>query len=357
MTFRRMFTADGVHNYFWKVTHRRREMRSDPWPATASKTASRSSAWAARSSASTGTRVPTICSIDAGLRGVRVGRHRPERRRRLLARHDGPALGAHALGAAQDSVQAGDARRELLRHRLGGAAPGVLRGRLGRLRRRDGDRRREAQGLGLLRPRRLRAAERRHARQHDRAGVVLAPRARPTSRSTASTPTRARKCWRASPGRTTATAPSNPKAQFQAEVPMEQILKSPKVADPLGIMDCSGVSDGSAAAIVVRAEDAHKYCKNPIYIKALSFVAGPGAGPLDAGLRLHHLPRGRRVGGRRLPPGRRHRPARRDQHGRGARLLHADRAGALRGSRLQPARHGVAGRARRLLRPRRISCR
>ncbi len=73
----------------------------------------------------------------------------------------------------------------------------------------------------------------------------------------------------------------NPKAQFQKEVPLEQIKASPKVADPLGIMDCSGVSDGSAAAIVVRAEDAKKYCKNPIYIKALSFVAGPGQGPLS----------------------------------------------------------------------------
>jgi acetyl-CoA C-acetyltransferase len=73
----------------------------------------------------------------------------------------------------------------------------------------------------------------------------------------------------------------NPKAQFRKEVPMETILNSPKVADPLGIMDCSGVSDGSAAAIVVRAEDAHKYCKNPIYIKALSFVAGSGDGYND----------------------------------------------------------------------------
>jgi len=36
--------------------------------------------------------------------------------------------------------------------------------------------------------------------------------------------------------------------------------------------------DGSAAAIVVRAEDAHKYCKNPIYIKALSFIADPRRG-------------------------------------------------------------------------------
>jgi acetyl-CoA C-acetyltransferase len=62
---------------------------------------------------------------------------------------------------------------------------------------------------------------------------------------------------------------------------MDAIRNSPKIADPLGIMDCSGVSDGAAAAIVVRAEDAHKYCKNPIYIKALSFVAGPAAGPLS----------------------------------------------------------------------------
>ena len=73
----------------------------------------------------------------------------------------------------------------------------------------------------------------------------------------------------------------NPKAQFQKEVSLETIKNSPKIADPLGIMDCSGVSDGSAAAIVVRAEDAHKYCKNPIYIKALSFIAGPGEGPLS----------------------------------------------------------------------------
>src|SRR5216684_3667398 len=73
----------------------------------------------------------------------------------------------------------------------------------------------------------------------------------------------------------------NGKAQFQKEVSMEAIRNSPKIADPLGIMDCSGVSDGAAAAIVVRAEDAHKYCKNPIYIKALSFVAGPAEGPLS----------------------------------------------------------------------------
>ena len=73
----------------------------------------------------------------------------------------------------------------------------------------------------------------------------------------------------------------NPRAQFRKEVPKETIACSPLVAGPLGIFDCSGVSDGSAAAIIVRAEDAHKYTDKPLYVKALSFVAGPAAGPID----------------------------------------------------------------------------
>jgi acetyl-CoA C-acetyltransferase len=70
----------------------------------------------------------------------------------------------------------------------------------------------------------------------------------------------------------------NEKAQFQREVPVEKINSSPKIAGMLGIMDCSGVSDGAAAAVICRAEDAHKYNDNPIFIKALSFVAGPAEG-------------------------------------------------------------------------------
>ncbi len=68
----------------------------------------------------------------------------------------------------------------------------------------------------------------------------------------------------------------NPKAQFQAEVPIENILKSPMIASPLGIMDCSGVSDGAACAIIVRSEDAKKYRPDPMYVKGIQIVAGPG---------------------------------------------------------------------------------
>jgi acetyl-CoA C-acetyltransferase len=73
----------------------------------------------------------------------------------------------------------------------------------------------------------------------------------------------------------------NPRAQFRKEVSKETIAASPLIAGQLGVFDCSGVSDGSAAAIICRAEDAHRYTDNPLYVKALSFVAGPGAGPID----------------------------------------------------------------------------
>jgi acetyl-CoA C-acetyltransferase len=62
---------------------------------------------------------------------------------------------------------------------------------------------------------------------------------------------------------------------------METVSCSPLIAGPLGIFDCSGVSDGSAAAVVVRAEDAHRSTDRPLYVKALLFVAGSGRGPID----------------------------------------------------------------------------
>src|SRR6266480_5107727 len=73
----------------------------------------------------------------------------------------------------------------------------------------------------------------------------------------------------------------NPRAQFRAEVSKETIACSPLIAGPLGIFDCSGVSDGSAAAIIVRAEDALRYTDKPLYVKGLSFVAGPARGAVD----------------------------------------------------------------------------
>src|SRR5688572_27970973 len=73
----------------------------------------------------------------------------------------------------------------------------------------------------------------------------------------------------------------NPRAQFKKEVAKDVIACSPLVAGALGIFDCSGVSDGSAAAVIVRAEDAYRYTDRPLFVKALSFIAGPATGPID----------------------------------------------------------------------------
>ena len=73
----------------------------------------------------------------------------------------------------------------------------------------------------------------------------------------------------------------NPRAQFRKEVSKETIRRSPKVAGELGVFDCAGVADGAAAAIVCRAEDAGHYTDRPLYVKALSFVAGNGSGLTD----------------------------------------------------------------------------
>jgi acetyl-CoA C-acetyltransferase len=75
----------------------------------------------------------------------------------------------------------------------------------------------------------------------------------------------------------------NPRAQFRKGVALETIAASPLVAGTLGVFDCSGVSDGAAAAIVVRAEDAHRYTDKPLYVKALSVVAGAADGNVDQG--------------------------------------------------------------------------
>nr|WSZ19738.1 acetyl-CoA acetyltransferase [Streptomyces canus] len=75
----------------------------------------------------------------------------------------------------------------------------------------------------------------------------------------------------------------NPKAQFRSVVSKEKIERAPLVAGRLGVFDCSGVSDGAACALIVRAEDALRYTDRPMYVKGLSLVAGPARGAMDPG--------------------------------------------------------------------------
>ena len=60
-----------------------------------------------------------------------------------------------------------------------------------------------------------------------------------------------------------------PKAHFRNKITIEQVMNAPIIAWPLGLFDCCGNSDGSAAAIIVPASAARKYKDDPIYIKGL----------------------------------------------------------------------------------------
>ncbi|MEA1872713.1 MAG: acetyl-CoA acetyltransferase [Chloroflexota bacterium] len=68
----------------------------------------------------------------------------------------------------------------------------------------------------------------------------------------------------------------NPKAHLRREVTEEQIIKAPIIAWPLGLFDCCGVSDGSAAAIVTRVDMAKKFRPDPIRVKALQIALSSG---------------------------------------------------------------------------------
>lgn len=66
----------------------------------------------------------------------------------------------------------------------------------------------------------------------------------------------------------------SPKAQFHNEITVEQAMKAPIVAPPLGLYDCCGLSDGGAAAIVTRADLAKKYRDDFILVKGFGVSSG-----------------------------------------------------------------------------------
>jgi acetyl-CoA C-acetyltransferase len=74
-----------------------------------------------------------------------------------------------------------------------------------------------------------------------------------------------------------ANGAKNPKAHLQKEVPLETVLNAPMIAAPLGLYDCCGVSDGSAAAIVTTPEIARSMGKHDlITVKALQLSVSNG---------------------------------------------------------------------------------
>lgn len=70
----------------------------------------------------------------------------------------------------------------------------------------------------------------------------------------------------------------NPKAHLRRAITEEQVMNAPMIAEPLGLFDCCGVSDGAAAAIVTTPEIAKSLGKEDLVtVKALQLSLSNGS--------------------------------------------------------------------------------
>ena len=72
---------------------------------------------------------------------------------------------------------------------------------------------------------------------------------------------------------------NHPCAQFRYEVTVQEVMSSPLIADPLRLLDCSPITDGAAALILVSEKIASQF-KNPVWVL--------GSGQASDTLALHN---------------------------------------------------------------------
>ena len=74
-----------------------------------------------------------------------------------------------------------------------------------------------------------------------------------------------------------ANGAKNPKAHLRREITEQQAIDAPYIAEPIGLFDCCGVSDGSACAIVTTPEIARGLGKEHLVaVKALQLAVSNG---------------------------------------------------------------------------------
>jgi len=82
----------------------------------------------------------------------------------------------------------------------------------------------------------------------------------------------------------------NPRAHLKREVTLEQVINAPLISWPLGLYDCCGVTDGAAAAVLCRTEDAKKYKDEYVTVKGIGLSVGPGWGKEKSDFDYTHWP-------------------------------------------------------------------
>lgn len=64
----------------------------------------------------------------------------------------------------------------------------------------------------------------------------------------------------------------NPYAHIQKVVSLEEVLSSPVISEPLRLYEYTPISDGAAAVVMTRNEDALSYTPKPVYVKGVGFA-------------------------------------------------------------------------------------
>ena len=68
----------------------------------------------------------------------------------------------------------------------------------------------------------------------------------------------------------------NPKAHFQKEITVNDVLNGIMIADPLQLLDCCPFSDGASAVLITTQEKAKKLTNKPIYIAGMGQASAGG---------------------------------------------------------------------------------
>ncbi len=62
----------------------------------------------------------------------------------------------------------------------------------------------------------------------------------------------------------------NPKAHFTKKISREQVMSAPRIAEPLGLLDCTPTTDGAAAVIITTRKKAEELKREYVVIKAIA---------------------------------------------------------------------------------------
>ena len=66
-----------------------------------------------------------------------------------------------------------------------------------------------------------------------------------------------------------------PRSFLKREITMEEYGQARMISWPFGLYDCAAQTDGAAAAVITRADLARSFRPDPIWVKAVTVIAGP----------------------------------------------------------------------------------